>query len=243
MLDKLEHIQARRNEVEELISQPDAMSDMKRFAQLNKEYKDLAPIIEAYQEYRTLMGNIDNCKEILAIEKDPELREMARMELDELLVKQDPMEEDIRNLLIPADPQDAKNAVLEIRSGTGGDEASIFAGDLFRMYTRYAQNKGWKMEIIEDNPGTVGGYNKVVVNVMGEDVYGQMKYESGVHRVQRVPDTETMGRVHTSAATVVVLPEADEFDVELKTEDIRLDLFCASGPGGLSSLALNGRRR
>jgi peptide chain release factor 1 len=234
MLDKLEHIQTRRNEVEQLISLPDAMSDMKRFAQLNKEYKDLAPIIEAYQEYRTLMGNITNCKDILATEKDAELREMAKMELDELLVKQAPMEEAIRNLLIPKDPQDAKNAVLEIRSGTGGDEASIFAGDLFRMYTRYAQSKGWKVEIIEENPGTVGGYNKVVVNVIGEDVYGQMKYESGVHRVQRVPDTETMGRVHTSAATVVVLPEADEFDVELKTEDIRLDLFCASGPGGQS---------
>ncbi len=234
MLDKLEAIQKRRDEVEELISQPDAMSDMKRFAQLNKEYKDLAPIIDAYKEYKTLMGNITNCKEILANEKDAELREMAKMELDELLVKQEPMEEEIRNLLIPKDPQDAKNAVLEIRSGTGGDEASIFAGDLFRMYTRYAQGKNWKLEIIEDNPGTVGGYNKVVLNVIGEDVYGQLKYESGVHRVQRVPDTETMGRVHTSAASVVVLPEADEFDVDLKPEDIRLDLFCASGPGGQS---------
>lgn len=234
MLDKLEAIQKRRDEVEELISQPDAMSDMKRFAQLNKEYKDLAPIIDAYKEYKTLMGNITNCKEILASEKDAELREMAKMELDELLVKQEPMEEEIRNLLIPKDPQDAKNAVLEIRSGTGGDEASIFAGDLFRMYTRYAQGKNWKLEIIEDNPGTVGGYNKVVLNVIGEDVYGQLKYESGVHRVQRVPDTETMGRVHTSAASVVVLPEADEFDVDLKPEDIRLDLFCASGPGGQS---------
>ncbi len=234
MLDKLEAIQKRRDEVEELISQPDSMSDMKRFAQLNKEYKDLAPIIEAYKEYKTMMGNITNCKEILANEKDAELREMAKMELDELLVKQEPMEEEIRNLLIPKDPQDAKNAVLEIRSGTGGDEASIFAGDLFRMYTRYAQAKNWKLEIIEDNPGTVGGYNKVVLNVIGEDVYGQLKYESGVHRVQRVPDTETMGRVHTSAASVVVLPEADEFDVDLKPEDIRLDLFCASGPGGQS---------
>ncbi len=234
MLDKLEAIQKRRDEVEELISQPDSMSDMKRFAQLNKEYKDLAPIIEAYKEYKTMMGNITNCKEILANEKDAELREMAKMELDELLVKQEPMEEEIRNLLIPIDPQDAKNAVLEIRSGTGGDEASIFAGDLFRMYTRYAQAKNWKLEIIEDNPGTVGGYNKVVLNVIGEDVYGQLKYESGVHRVQRVPDTETMGRVHTSAASVVVLPEADEFDVDLKPEDIRLDLFCASGPGGQS---------
>ncbi len=234
MLDKLKAIQSRRDEVEQLISQPDAMSDMKRFAQLNKEYKDLAPIIEAYHEYKTLVGNITNCKDILANEKDAELREMARMELDEMLLKQEPMEEEIRNLLIPKDPQDAKNAVLEIRSGTGGDEASIFAGDLFRMYTRYAQSKNWKMEIIEENPGTVGGFNKIVLNVIGEDVYGQMKYESGVHRVQRVPDTETMGRVHTSAATVVVLPEADEFDVELKTEDIRLDLFCASGPGGQS---------
>jgi peptide chain release factor 1 len=234
MLDKLEAIKSRRDEVEQLLSQPDAMSDMKRFAQLNKEYKDLGPIVDAYEVYKTLMGNITNCKEILANEKDAEMREMAKIELDELIAKQEPMEEEIRNMLIPKDPQDAKNAVLEIRSGTGGDEASIFAGDLFRMYTRYAQAKNWKMEIIEENAGTVGGYNKIVANVIGEDVYGQLKYESGVHRVQRVPDTETMGRVHTSAASVVVLPEADEFDIDLKPEDIRLDLFCASGPGGQS---------
>ncbi len=234
MLDKLEAIHQRRMEVESLLSQPDAMSDMKRFAQLNKEYKDLAPIIEAYEEYKLLMGNISNCKEILAKEKDEEMREMAKMELDELIQVQAPMEEKIRNLLIPADPDDSKNAVIEIRSGTGGDEASLFAGDLFRMYSRYAAIKGWKVEIVEENVGTVGGYNKMVANIIGEDVYGQLKYESGVHRVQRVPDTETMGRVHTSAATVVVLPEADEFDVDLKTEDVRLDLFCASGPGGQS---------
>jgi len=234
MLDKLEAIRLRRDEVEQLISQPDAMSDMKRFAQLNKEYKDLAPIVEAYQDYKILVGNIANCKEILSTEKDHELRDMAKIELDELIRKLDPTEEHIRNMLIPKDPQDAKNAVVEIRSGTGGDEASIFAGDLFRMYHRYAQSKGWKVEIMEENSGTVGGFNKVVAEISGEDVYGQMKYESGVHRVQRVPDTETMGRVHTSAASVVVLPEADEFDIELKPEDIRLDLFCASGPGGQS---------
>jgi peptide chain release factor 1 len=234
MLEKLEQIKERREEVESLLSQPDAMADMKRFAQLNKEYKDLGPIVDAYHIYANLMGNINNCRDILAREKDPELREMAKMELDELLEKQGPMEEEIRNLLIPKDPDDAKNAIIEIRSGTGGDEASLFAGDLFRMYARYAANRGWKIEVLEENSGTVGGFNKVVAEVSGENAYGQLKYESGVHRVQRVPDTETMGRVHTSAATVVVLPEADEFDVDLKNEDIRLDLFCASGPGGQS---------
>jgi len=234
MLDKLEAIKDRFDEVESLISAPDCMSDMKRFAKLNKEYSDLKIIDDEYYRYRCLIENIESCKDILQNEKDEELREMAKTELEESEPKLEAMEEHIRNLLIPKDPQDAKNAVLEIRAGTGGDEASIFAGDLFRMYCKYADKKGWKVEVIEENMGTVGGYNKLVANIIGTDVYGQMKYESGVHRVQRVPDTETQGRVHTSAASVVVLPEADDFDIDLKEADIRVDTFCSSGPGGQS---------
>jgi peptide chain release factor 1 len=207
---------------------------MKRYVKLNKDYKDLQPVIAAYKEYKDVLGNIANCKEILNTEKDEEFREMAKLELAEFTSKRDSMEEEIRLMLIPADPQDGKNAVVEIRGGTGGDEASIFAGDLFRMYTHYCEKRNWKIEIVDYTEGTAGGYKEIVFNVMGENVYGQLKYESGVHRVQRVPQTETQGRVHTSAASVVVLPEAEEFDVELKQSDIRKDTFCSSGPGGQS---------
>jgi peptide chain release factor 1 len=180
------------------------------------------------------MSNIESNKEILANEKDEEFREMAKGEMDALLVERDKMEDDIRLMLIPIDPEDAKNAVMEIRAGTGGDEASLFAGDLFRMYQRYCEIKGWKTELVDYTPGTAGGYKEIILNVTGEDVYGTLKYESGVHRVQRVPATETQGRVHTSAASIVVLPEADEFDIDVKANDIRKDLFCSSGPGGQS---------
>ena len=207
---------------------------MKRYIALNKEYKDLGPIIEAYREYKNILDNIDSTKEILNKEKDPEFREMAKLELDELLEREEKLEEEIRFLLIPADPQDEKNAIVEIRAGTGGDEAAIFAGDLYRMYQKFSESKGWKIELVDMNEGTSGGFKEVIFNVMGEGVYGILKYESGVHRVQRVPQTETQGRVHTSAATVAVLPEADEFDVELKQSDIRKDTFCSSGPGGQS---------
>ncbi|MBR7167181.1 MAG: peptide chain release factor 1 [Bacteroidales bacterium] len=234
MLEKLEAINIRFQELEKEMNNPDIMSDMKRFVKLNKDYKDLLPVIAAYKEYKDVLGNIANCKEILSTEKDEEFREMAKLELSEFTTRRDQMEEDIRLMLIPADPQDGKNAVVEIRGGTGGDEASIFAGDLFRMYTHYCEKRNWKIEIVDYTEGTAGGYKEIVFNVIGENVYGQLKYESGVHRVQRVPQTETQGRVHTSAASVVVLPEAEEFDVELKQSDIRKDTFCSSGPGGQS---------
>jgi peptide chain release factor 1 len=231
MLDKLEAIKSRFDEVSELIVQPDIISDMKQYILLNKEYKDLQPIIEAYTEYKNLLSNIDTAKEML---KDDEMREMAKMELDELNPKQDIMEEEIKVLLIPKDPTDSKNAVVEIRAGAGGDEASIFAGDLYRLYTNYASTKGWKTELVDVAEGTSGGYKEIIFNVNGEDVYGMLKFESGVHRVQRVPQTETQGRVHTSAASVVIMPEAEEFDVEIKDSDIRKDTYCSSGPGGQS---------
>nr|WP_294793706.1 peptide chain release factor 1 [uncultured Mucilaginibacter sp.] len=234
MLDKLEAIFQRWKDVEAELSSPDAMADMKRFAQLNKEYKDLAKIVAEYNIYRNIMSNIDTNKEILATEKDDEFREMAKSELDELLTQQDEMEEKIRLMLIPKDPEDSKNAIVEIRGGTGGDEASLFAGDLYRMYMRFCEKRGWKTELVDFTEGTAGGYKEIVFNVIAEDAYGTLKYESGVHRVQRVPDTETQGRVHTSAASVVVLPEVDEFDIVLNPADIRKDLFCSSGPGGQS---------
>jgi peptide chain release factor 1 len=234
MLEKLELIFQRWKTVEGDLSSPDAMSDMKRFAQMNKEYKDLAKIVDEYNIYKNIMSNIESNKEILATEKDEEFREMAKAELDELLVKQDEMEEVIRLMLIPKDPEDSKNAMIEIRGGTGGDEASLFAGDLYRMYMRYCERRGWKTELVDYTEGTAGGYKEIVFSVNAEDAYGNFKYESGVHRVQRVPDTETQGRVHTSAASVVVLPEVDEFDIDLQVSDIRKDLFCASGPGGQS---------
>ncbi len=234
LLDKLEAIHSRFKEVAQQITDPDVISDMKRYIQLNKEYKDLEEIVEAYHEYKNVIDNIESSKEILSKEKDEEFREMAKMELDDLTEREQELEERIKILLVPSDPQDGKNAIVEIRAGTGGDEAAIFAGDLFRMYIKYCEKKGWKTEIVDMNEGTSGGYKEIVFNVSGNKVYGTMKYESGVHRVQRVPQTETQGRVHTSAATVAVLPEADEFDVELKTSDIRKDTYCSSGPGGQS---------
>ena len=234
MLDKLEAINDRYLELEKEINDPNIMSDMKRYVKLSKDYKDLQPVIEAYKEYKDIIGNIANCKDILSNEKDEEFRNMAKEELASYTEKRDKLEEDIRLMLIPADPQDHKNAVFEIRGGTGGDEASIFAGDLYRMYVRYCEKRNWKIEVVDYTEGTAGGYKEIVFNVIGDGVYGVMKYESGVHRVQRVPQTETQGRVHTSAASVVVLPEAEEFDVELKQSDIKKEIFCASGPGGQS---------
>jgi peptide chain release factor 1 len=234
MLDKLEAIHRRFLEVSDLIIEPDVISDMKRYVKLNKEYKDLAIIDKAYKEYKNLVENIAESKEILANDSDPEMREMAKMELDEATPRVAEMEEEIKWLLVPKDPEDTKNAQVELRAGTGGDEASIFAGDLFRMYTRYCEGRGWRVDIVDYTEGTSGGYKEIVFNVVGEDVYGVMKYESGVHRVQRVPQTETQGRVHTSAATVIVLPEAEEFDVEVKESDLRVDSYCSSGPGGQS---------
>ena len=232
LLEKLELIYKRWLQIGEDIAQPDAMNDMKKFIKMSKDYKDLQPVVDAYKRYKDVIGNIANAKEILANEKDEEFREMAKMELDNFSSEKEQLEEDIRLLLLPQDPQDGKNAQMEIRAGTGGDEASIFAGDLFRMYQHYCDKKGWKIEVISMTEGTVGGYKEIVFAVNGDGAYGIMKYESGVHRVQRVPQTESQGRVHTSAASVVVLPEADEFDVELKQSDIKKETFCASGPGG-----------
>ncbi|TVQ11497.1 MAG: peptide chain release factor 1 [Bacteroidetes bacterium] len=234
LLDKLEAINSRFKEVAQQITDPDVISDMKRYIQLNKEYKDLEEVVEVYHEYKNVMENIKSSKEMLANEKDEEFREMAKLELEDLTERQSDLEEQVKLLLVPSDPQDGKNAIVEIRAGTGGDEAAIFAGDLFRMYLKYCEKKGWKTEIVDMNEGTSGGYKEVVLNVSGNKVYGTMKYESGVHRVQRVPQTETQGRVHTSAATVAVLPEADEFDIDLKPSDIRKDTYCSSGPGGQS---------
>lgn len=233
-LSKLEAIKERFEEVGTLIVDPDVIADMKRYVKLNKEYKDLEQIVKTYEDYKNVLANIDNAKEILANEKDEEFREMAKLELDELTTRNDELEEEIKILLIPKDPEDSKNAVMEIRAGTGGDEASIFAGDLFRMYNKFCESKGWKVEVVDYNEGTSGGYKEIIFNVSGDNVYGLLKYEAGVHRVQRVPQTETQGRVHTSAASVIVLPEAEEFDIEIKESDLRVDSYCSSGPGGQS---------
>lgn len=234
ILEKLEGIRLRYEEIGELINDPAVIGDMKRFVQLNKEYRNLGPLVKAYKEFKLVSENLENARIILNEEKDEEMRDMAKMEIDELSKREDELVEEIKILLIPKDPQDDKNAVLEIRAGTGGDEASIFAGDLFRMYSKYCESKGWKLEVNSFTEGTVGGYKEVICAVTGNGVYGVLKYESGVHRVQRVPQTETQGRVHTSAATVAVLPEAEEFDIELRNEDIRRDEFMSSGPGGQS---------
>ncbi len=234
ILDKLEGVRIRFDEVSQLITDPEVIKDMKRYIKLNKEYKFLEPLMEAYHEFKDIFSNIEGARNILQEEKDEEMRDMAKMELDELEARITPMEDNIKFLLLPADPEDDKNAVLEIRAGTGGDEAGIFAGDLFRMYTKFCESRGWKMEVTHVSEGTSGGYKEVVTNVSGKGVYGILKYESGVHRVQRVPQTETQGRVHTSAATVAVLPEAEDFDIDLKESDIRKDTYCSSGPGGQS---------
>lgn len=234
ILSKLEGIKDKYNTIATQITDPDVMSDMKRYIQLNKEYKELTPIVEIEARYSNAISNLQEAKDIFSQEKDEEMREMARGEIETLEPMIDKMEEDIKLMLIPADPQDSKNAIIEIRGGAGGDEAAIFAGDLMRMYLKFFEKKGWKVELNNENEGTAGGYKEVVLKVIGDGVYGVLKYESGVHRVQRVPQTETQGRVHTSAASVAVLPEAEEFDIDLRTDDIRKDTFCASGPGGQS---------
>ncbi|MDY5969991.1 MAG: PCRF domain-containing protein, partial [Bacteroidales bacterium] len=221
MLEKLEAICARYQDIEQQMNDPQVTADMKRYVKLSKDYKDLQPIVEATQKYKRLLDDIAGSKELLASEKDEELRDLAKIELNESTEAKDKLEEEIRIMLIPKDPQDAKNAIVEIRAGTGGDEACIFAGDLFRMYSRFCEKRKLKCEIVSFNEGTAGGYKDITFNVIGDNAYGTLKYESGVHRVQRVPATETQGRIHTSAAAVVVLPEAEEVDVELNMNDIR----------------------
>ena len=232
MIDKLEAIKKRFEEVSQLIVQPDIIADMDNYAKLNKEYRDLEKIVNKYNEYLLVTGNIKSAKEVLETEKDEEFRDMAKMELDELEPKEEELHEELKFMLIPKDPNDSKNVILEIRAGTGGDEAAIFAGDLFKMYQSYAASQGWTFAVMNVNEGSAGGYKEIVASVEGEDVYAKLKFESGVHRVQRVPQTESQGRVHTSAATVAVLPEAEEVDVELNMGDIRKDTFRASGAGG-----------
>ena len=234
LLEKLEGLVTRFEEVSTLITDPSVISDMKRFIKLNKEYRDLEKIVAARNEYQQLLNGIEEALQILDTENDAEMREMAKEELEACNARVPSLEEEIKFLLVPADPEDAKNAIVEIRGGTGGDEAAIFAGDLFRMYVKYCETKGWKVEVTNTSEGTSGGFKEVIFSVSGEGVYGVMKYESGVHRVQRVPQTETQGRVHTSAATVAVLPEMEEFDYELKESDVRVDTFCSSGAGGQS---------
>ena len=234
MLEKLEEIAKRFEEVGQLMVQPDIISDMDNYTRLSKEYKDLEKIVLVYKDYKNVLSNLSSAKEVLSTEKDPEFRELAKMELEELEPQQEKLEEQLKQMLIPKDPADSKNSILEIRAGAGGDEASIFAGDLLRMYQKFCEQQGWKLAISDFVDGTAGGFNKVVANVTGTDVYGKLKYESGVHRVQRVPTTETQGRVHTSAASVVVLPEMDDVEVDLDLNDVRRDEFCSSGPGGQS---------
>lgn len=234
ILMRLGAVKDRYIEIGKQIVDPEVINDMKRYVRLTKEYKELEPVVTAFDAYKLLCENLDNAREIIRNESDDEFREMARVETDELEEKKEKLEEEIKILLIPKDPEDSKNAIMEIRAGTGGDEASIFAGDLFRMYSKYIESRGWKVELMDTNYGTSGGFKEIIFNVTGENVYGTLKYEGGVHRVQRVPQTETQGRVHTSAATVIVLPEAEEFDVEIKDSDIRVDSYCSSGPGGQS---------
>ena len=234
LLEKVLSLQDKYKKLEEQLSDPAVIADMKKFVQLNKDYKELQPIIAAGLEYKRIVDELAQAKDILMNEKDDDLKEMAKDEVAEIEPKLPEMEQQIKLLLIPADPDDSKNAMVEIRGGTGGDEAAIFAGDLFRMYQHFAERRGWKLEISDQAPGTAGGYKQIVFKLSSnqEGVYGVMKYESGVHRVQRVPQTETQGRIQTSAASVAVFPEAGEFDIELNPADIRKDLFCASGPGG-----------
>lgn len=234
MLSKLNSIKQRFDEISDLIIQPNIIADQKRYIDLNKDYKELKKIVDKREEYVRLTDNIKEAEEIIADGSDAEMVEMAKIELEEGKEKIKLLEEVIRFMLIPKDPEDSKNAMMEIRAGTGGDEASIFAGDLYRMYSKYCESKGWKTEVMDLNEGTAGGFKEIIFEITGEDVYGALKFEAGVHRVQRVPQTETQGRVHTSAATVMVLPEAEEFDVDIDMNDLRIDYFCSSGPGGQS---------
>jgi peptide chain release factor 1 len=234
MLDKLNILKQRFDEVSDLIIQPNIINDRKRYVELTKEYKDLKEINDERKKYVLLTKNIEEAKEIISDGSDDEMVEMAKMQLEESVESLEKLEEEVRFMLIPKDPEDEKNAVVEVRAGTGGDEASIFAGDIFRMLNKFCESKGWKVSTVDYSEGTNGGYKEIQFEVTGDNVYGTLKYEAGVHRVQRVPQTETQGRVHTSAATVMVFPEAEEFDIEVDPNDVRIDYFCSSGPGGQS---------
>ena len=234
MLEKLKILEERFNELSKMLIQPDIISDQSKYIKISKEYKDLKTVVDKKNEYENVLANIEEAKDIIKNENDKEMIDLANQELNDAKNKISIIEEDLRKMLIPKDPDDPKNIVMELRAGTGGDEASIFAGDLFRMYTKYAEKKGWNVNLVDFNEGTAGGYKEIIFEINGEDVYGTMKFESGVHRVQRVPQTETQGRVHTSAATVIVLPEAEEFDVDLNMQDVRIERTTSTGPGGQS---------
>ena len=234
LLKRLEEIVHRRKEVEKALADPEVVNDMERFRKLSKEYSDLESLENKYHEYKELLENIENNRSILENDKDEELRDMAKEELEQLEEKKGPMEKEVKQMLVPEDPEDEKNAIVEIRAGSGGDEASLFAGDLFRMYQKYCERQGWQVEVMSSTEGATGGFKEIIFNVNGDHAYGTLKYESGVHRVQRVPETESQGRVHTSAASVAVLPEVEDIDIEIKESDVRRDVFCASGPGGQS---------
>jgi peptide chain release factor 1 len=234
MLEKIEIIKQRFDEVSDLIIQPDIISDQKRYILINKEYKDLKRILERGDIYKLLISNINEAQQIITDGSETEMVELAKSQLEEAKQKLPELEEEIKLLLVPKDPEDSKNVVVEVRAGTGGDEASIFAGDLHRMYTKYCESKGWKVDVVNFNEGTSGGFKEIIFEVSGTDVYGTMKFEAGVHRVQRVPQTETQGRVHTSAASVIVLPEAEEFDLELDMSEVRIERTTSTGPGGQS---------
>jgi peptide chain release factor 1 len=232
LLEKLSSIKVRWEEVGKQIVDPEVIADMKKYVRLNKEYKDLEELVNAHDEYSNVLANIESSKKVIKEETDAEFVEMAKDELSELQARKEELEESIKFMLIPKDPEDVKDVILEIRAGTGGDEASIFAGDLFRMYSKYIERKGWSYEVMTVNEGTAGGFKEISLSISGEEVFGTLKFESGVHRVQRVPATESQGRVHTSASTVAVLPEADEVDVVLNPADIKKDTFRSSGAGG-----------
>ena len=234
MLQKINIVNQRFDELNDLIIQPDIISDQKKYVKLTKEYKDIKTIVEIGEIYKSLLDNRSEAEEIISNEKDVEMIEMAKLQLEEAKKEIPKIEEEIKVLLIPKDPEDAKNVVVELRAGAGGDEASIFAGDLYRMYTKYCEGKGWKINLVDYNEGTSGGYKEIIFEVSGTEVYGTLKFEAGVHRVQRVPQTETQGRVHTSAASVIVLPEAEEFEVELDMQDVRIERTTSTGPGGKS---------
>lgn len=232
LLHRLDGIENRFKEVSTLISDPSVLADMKRYVRLNKEYHDLERLVGTTKRYRTLLANISEAREALESESDPEMRQMAKDQLDEAAAQLPDVEQEIKLLLIPADPEDSKNAIVEIRGGTGGDEAALFAGDLYKMYQRYCEKQGWSVAVTSFSEGAAGGFKEIVFSVTGQNVYGTLKYESGVHRVQRVPSTETQGRVHTSAATVAVLPEAEAFDVEINEGEIKWETFRSGGAGG-----------
>lgn len=232
ILDKIEGLEAKFHEVGLLITDPNVIADQARYVRLNRDYHDLERVLQSAEKYKKAILGLEEAKEIYFNEQDPELNEMAKMEIDELEPQIPALEEEVKLMLLPQDKEDSKNVVMEIRGGTGGDEAALFAGDLFRMYQKYFEVRGWKYTISSFSEGAAGGYKEIIFNVQGEQVYGTLKYESGVHRVQRVPATETQGRIHTSAATVAVLPEADEFEVQINEGEIKWDTFRSGGAGG-----------